>query len=347
MMADNCSVEGSMFRKISPRQEQTDERLMSELTAGRQEALGPLYSRYARVVFAVASHSLDRAAAEEVVQDVFLTVWRKASVFDPRRGAFRPWLLQIAHYRVLNELRGRSRRPQAVNDPDGFTLASVPDSGLEPDEIAWRDSVRSTVRSAFDELPAAQREALKLAFFEDQTHEQVAEELRLPLGTAKTRIRGGLQRLRDKLAPLAIGGALVAILGAAGVLYHDEVATRNLDERALTLATTSETKVIRLAPTPNAPRAAHGYYRGRAGVPMAILTVSYLSPAPQGRSYQAWVRHGAVWTSLGVVRIDAQGEGRVIAEGSAFETLPNAIEVTIEPAGGSVVPTGVPVVNWP
>jgi len=336
-----------MLGKPTPRQEQTDERLMSELASGRPEALGPLYSRYARVVFAVASHSLDRAAAEEIVRDVFLTVWRKASVFDPTRGAFRRWLLQIAHYRILNELRGRSRRPQAVSDPDGFTLASVPDSGPEPDEIVWRDTVRSTVRSVFDELPTAQREALKLAFFDDQTHEQVAEELHLRLGTATTRIRGGLQRLRDKLAPLAIGGALVAILGAGGVLYHPEVTTRNFDERALTLATTSETKVIRLASTRNAPPAAHGYYRGRAGVPMAILTVSYLSSAPRGRSYQAWVRHGALWTSLGVVRGDAQGEGRVIAEGSAFDTLPTAIEVTIEPAGGSVAPTGPAVVSWP
>ena len=336
-----------MFRKSSTRQEQTDERLMSELAAGRQEALGPLYSRYARVVFAVASHSLDRAAAEEIVQDVFLTVWRKASVFDPARGAFRPWLLQIAHYRILNELRGRGRRPQAVNDPDGFTLASVPDSGPEPDEIAWRDTVRSTVRSAFDELPARQREALNLAFFEDQTHEQVAEELHLPLGTAKTRIRGGLQKLREKLAPLAIGGTLVVLLGAAGVIYHADVMTRDLDERALTLATTSETKVIRLSPTPNAPRPAHGYYRGRTGVPMGILTVSYLSPAPRGRDYQAWVRHGAAWTSLGVVRVDAQGEGRIIAEGSTFGTLPTAIEVTLEPAGGSATPTGPVIVKWP
>ena len=336
-----------MFRTTSPRQDQTDERLMSELVAGHQDALGPLYSRYARVVFGIASHSLDRAAAEEVAQDVFLTVWRKASVFDPSRGTFRSWLLQIAHYRVLNELRGRRRRPQAAEDPDGFTLASIPDAGPEPEELAWRETVRSTVRSAFDELPAAQREALNLAFFEDHTHEQIAEELHLPLGTTKTRIRGGLQKLRGKLAPLAAAGALLVILGAGGAWYHTEVTTLDRDDRALALATTSETKVIRLAPTPAAPRLAHGYYRGRAGVPMAILTVSYLAPAPTGEHYQAWVRHGAVWTSLGVVRTDPQGEGRIIAEGASYDALPTAIEVTLEPAGGSTTPTGPVVVLWP
>ena len=336
-----------MFRTPSTRQDQTDERLMRELAEGHQEALGPLYARYARVVFSVANHSLDRAAAEEVVQDVFLTVWRKAGVFDPARGAFRPWLLQIAHHRILNELRGRSRRPQAVDDPDGLRLASVPDVSPEPDEVAWRHAVRSTVRSAFDELPEQQRKALELAFFEDQTHEQIARELHLPLGTAKTRIRGGLRRLRGKLAPLAVGGALVALVGAAGLAYHAELTARDRDERALALATTSETKVIRLRPTPAAPREAHGYYRGRTGVPTAILTVSYLSPTPQGRSYQAWVRHGATWTSLGLVRVDAQGEGRIIAEGPLFEALPEAIEVTIEPAGGSAAPTGPVVVSWP
>ena len=137
------------------------------------------------------------------------------------------------------------------------------------------------------------------------------------------------------------------ILGAGGAWYHSQVTMLGRDERALALATTSETKVIRLARTPNAPQAAHGYYRGRAGVPMAIMTVSYLSAPPQGRSYQAWVRHGAAWTSLGLVRVDAQGEGRIIAEGSSFGTLPTAIEVTIEPAGGSTMPTGPAVVTWP
>jgi RNA polymerase sigma-70 factor (ECF subfamily) len=85
---------------------------MRALAAGSEDALRPLYARYAPIVFGLAAHSLERAAAEEIVQDVFLSVWRSAHQYDPARGALRPWLLQIAHYRILNELRRRSRRPR-------------------------------------------------------------------------------------------------------------------------------------------------------------------------------------------------------------------------------------------
>src|ERR671932_132368 len=87
-----------------------DEELMRLLAGGRQEALGPLYSRYAPLIFGMAAQSLDRSGAEEIVQEVFLAVWRQAATFDPALGPFRPWVLQIAHFRILNELRRRGRR---------------------------------------------------------------------------------------------------------------------------------------------------------------------------------------------------------------------------------------------
>jgi len=88
------------------------------VAGGSQDALGPLYSRYARLIFNLAAQTLERASAEELVQEVFLVVWRRASLFDSRRGAFRSWVLQIAHFRILNELRRRNRQPQVVPDPD-------------------------------------------------------------------------------------------------------------------------------------------------------------------------------------------------------------------------------------
>src|SRR3954447_13246714 len=96
------------FHPMPLSQERTDEELMQQLAAGAQEALGPLYSRYARLIFHLAVRSLNRPAAEEIVQDVFLAVWCGAATFDPARGAFRPWVLQITHFRILNELRRRS-----------------------------------------------------------------------------------------------------------------------------------------------------------------------------------------------------------------------------------------------
>src|SRR5438045_83201 len=173
-------------RLVRPYQDRSDEELMHELAQGRQEALGPLHGRYAALIFNLAAQTLDRAAAEEIVQDVFLAVWRKADTFDPARGAFRPWVLRIAHLRVINELRRRGRRPQVAPNPDGLRFAALADRGPAPDDEAWSDYRRTVVQDAVAHLPPPQRQALSLAFFDELTHEQIASFLNLPLGTAKT-----------------------------------------------------------------------------------------------------------------------------------------------------------------
>ncbi len=188
-------------RQIPSPQGLSDEELVRQLGAGRHESLGRLYRRYAPLIFNMAGRSLDRGAAEEIVQDVFLAVWRNATAFAPGRGAFRSWVLQIAHFRILNEFRRRRCRPQLQPDPDGFLLASLADGGPGPEELAWRGSLRPLVESALQELPQPQRRAVDLAFLQDLSHEEVAAELGIPLGTAKTRIRSGLQRMRGKLVP--------------------------------------------------------------------------------------------------------------------------------------------------
>src|ERR1700680_4867343 len=90
----------------------TDEQLMLELAHGRHEALGSLYSRHSRLVFYLALQSLERPAAEELVQEVFLTIWRGASAFDPEQGSFRPWLLRLGAWRISHETPQCARRPQ-------------------------------------------------------------------------------------------------------------------------------------------------------------------------------------------------------------------------------------------
>src|SRR5690242_13367370 len=196
----------------------TEDELMLELAHGRHEALGSLYSRHSRLVFYLALQSLERPAAEELVQEVFLTIWRGAAAFDPEQGLFRPWLLRLAHWRILNELRRRHRRPaeQAGFDEDDEMFAQVLDEAPGPEERAFQKEHRQIVDSALDSLPRKQREAVALAFLEDMTHEQVAEALDVPLGTAKTRIRTGLHTLRTVLAPIAatlfgLGFAVVGV----------------------------------------------------------------------------------------------------------------------------------------
>ena len=184
---------------MPPRAHASDAELMRRVADGSEESLGLLYRRFARLIVGLASQTLDRAAAEDIVQDVFLAVWRNAATFDPERGSVRAWILQIAHFRLLNELRRRSRQPEIQADPEGHVLASLPARDPGPAEAAAAEHRRATLQSAVDELPPPQRAAIRLAFLDDLTHEQVAAELGLPLGTAKTRIRDGLIRLRDAM----------------------------------------------------------------------------------------------------------------------------------------------------
>src|SRR5258707_6048248 len=276
----------------------TDEELMLELARGRHEALGSLFSRHSRLVFYLALQSLDRPAAEELVQEVFLTIWRGASAFDPEQGSFRPWLLRLAHLPILHEMRRRPPRPvvQRNVDEEDELFQQVLDQEPGPEERAFQTEHRRIVDSALDSLPPKQREAVALAFLQDMTHEQVAEALDVPLGTAKTRIRSGLHGLRMVLAPVAaslfgLGFALV------GVRYMQTQATLDRDERALTLVTMSELAPLRLgAATSDLPAGAHANYRGRAGSNLAVLTAEGLPIPSDGKTYQAWLRQGDQWT---------------------------------------------------
>jgi RNA polymerase sigma-70 factor, ECF subfamily len=329
--------------------EASDEELMHALAGGAEDALRPLYARYAPLVFGLALHSLDRATAEEVVQDVFLSVWRNANRYDAARGPLRPWLLQIAHFRILNELRGRGRRPQAAFDPEGAELAALEDPGPGPADEAWREYRRSAVRRAIEALPPAQRQALGLAFFDELTHEQVAEVLNLKLGTAKTRIRAGLARMRAELAPIL---ATLAVLLLAGVLMlahrHEDATSRlALDERALDLVTSSDVKPLRLEAAAGEPADMHANYRARPGVDLTVLSLSHLAPLPAGQVYQAWLLHEGAWTSLGTAVPDAEGKARIVAQSPLVAAPPEALEVTREPTPGRAAPSGPPAMAWP
>src|SRR5262249_2838015 len=147
-----------------------DEDLMRQVADGSAEALALLHRRFARSIFRIAAQSLDRAAAEDVVQDVFLAVWRNAGRVEPERGTVRAWVFQIAHFRLLNELRRRSRQPEVAPDPDGLVLERLPAGGVGPAEAASQQRRRDVLRAALDQLPSPQREAVGLAFVDDLTH---------------------------------------------------------------------------------------------------------------------------------------------------------------------------------
>ena len=148
-----------------------------------------LYDRYSSLVYAVALRVLgDTGAAEDVLQDVFLQLWRQPGAFDSARGRLAPWLAVITRHRAIDQLRGR--KPQT--DIEDITIAV--DARLE--ELVDRNRAGEKVRSALATMPPEQRKGLEMAFFQGMTHTEIAQQTGDPLGTVKTRIRSGLIHLR-------------------------------------------------------------------------------------------------------------------------------------------------------
>ncbi len=151
--------------------------------------MAQLYDRYSQVVYAVAMRVLgEPAAAEDVLQEIFMQLWRNPGAFDASRGSLAPWLAVIARNRAVDTLR--KRRPQ--DDINEVTLGVEPDMAAEAD----RARVAEQVRAGLKEMPPGQRSALEMAYFEGYSHSEIAQKTGEPLGTVKTRIRAGLTLLR-------------------------------------------------------------------------------------------------------------------------------------------------------
>ena len=321
----------------------SDAQLAAQVAGGSAEALQTLHHRYAPLIFHVACKTLDRAAAEEITQDAFTALWTRASTFDPARGTLKAWLLQIAHHRIVNELRTRSRRPRAEGGPERVDELLAHDAA--PDEAVWREYQRSAIREAVKALPSAQRQALSLAYFQELSHEEVARSLQVPLGTAKTRIRAGLKALSGRLSALVAVMLLVALGGSA--FYFRRRAGR--EDRALAMLTSSHAQTLRLLPpgyTGDPEQAPHLAYRAEPGVPLAVLTLARFAPAPSGRHYELWVLHGGVWADLGAIAPDASGRARTILEGPRLAAWPEELRLTVEADGSKASAPGAAVAAW-
>ena len=173
-----------------------DALLLRHVAAGDTGALRALYSRYGAVIFGLALRTLgDRQLAEDCVQEVFVTAWRSAGRYDPRRASVSTWLFAIARNKTVDALRRRSRRP-AEPLPERWPDDKAPDAA---ELVAAGDQGRR-VASALAELPPHQLEAISLAYFEGLTQAEIAARLGVPLGTVKGRLRLALELLRT-LAP--------------------------------------------------------------------------------------------------------------------------------------------------
>lgn len=175
-----------------------DAALVAGVARGDLQAFDVLYDRYARDVYALAVHVVPRADAEEIVQDVFVRVWRSALRFDEDRGSFVAWLMTIARNRVLDELRRHGRNRRSLEEIEEVLLHSA-DPSVDLEEAVWSQQRRQAMLEALRELPEEQRRAVVLAYFGGLTRASIARELGWPLGTVKKRIQLGLQKLRRAL----------------------------------------------------------------------------------------------------------------------------------------------------
>jgi RNA polymerase sigma-70 factor (ECF subfamily) len=170
--------------------------IRERLIARDQSALTELYDQFGGYVFGLAARVIgDRRAAEDVTQDVFLTLWERPGSFDPHRGHLRTFIGTLAHRRAIDFIRREeARRRRAARDAN----ATVPIPDV--DELALAIVTAEQVRAEVERLPEEQRTAIELAYFGGRTYRQVADELGIPEGTAKSRMRLGLRRIADVLA---------------------------------------------------------------------------------------------------------------------------------------------------
>lgn len=184
----------------------TDTELMKRVARRDESALAELYDRYGRLVMSVALAVVgDRATAEEVTLDIFMRVWQNASSYDPQLAKVPTWLSRMARNRGIDRVRREAVRPAAhsVSFDDGVLPLRHP---RDAETVVVQRLEQQRVRSAVASLPAEQRQALALAFFQGYTHSEIAGLLEQSLGTVKGRIRGGMVRLREILAAEDHGG---------------------------------------------------------------------------------------------------------------------------------------------
>jgi RNA polymerase sigma-70 factor (ECF subfamily) len=181
----------------------TDQELLLEIAKGDANAFSEFYDRYNRLIYGALLRLLrDTDNAEDIMQDVFVQVWRKSTTYQPILGTPKNWLVRIAHNRAINLIRSQRERIKkmevSVPNEDGEALNRelIDDTLLDSTVSAERMEM---IASAFKDLPEDQVKLLEMAFFDGYSHSEISEALKMPLGTVKTRIRSALLTLRQSL----------------------------------------------------------------------------------------------------------------------------------------------------
>jgi len=177
-----------------------DEELMPLVGRKDPEAFEVLYDRHGGAAYSLAYRIVgDRAAAEEVTQEAFISVWRSGARFDAARGSVRSWLLSVVRNRAIDFLRSKAGKAPKLDFDDESALEQRP-AAERTEEEALRRETATEVRGAIGNLPGEQAKVIQLAYFGGFSHSEIAEILGLPMGTVKGRMRLGLEKIRGELA---------------------------------------------------------------------------------------------------------------------------------------------------
>jgi RNA polymerase sigma-70 factor (ECF subfamily) len=177
-----------------------DEELMPLVGRKDPEAFEVLYDRHGGVAYSLAYRIVgDRAAAEEVTQEAFISVWRSGARFDAARGSVRSWLLSVVRNRAIDFLRSKAGKAPKLDFDDDSALEQRP-AAERTEEEALRRETAGEIRGALGKLPGEQSKVIELAYFGGFSHSEIAEILSLPMGTVKGRMRLGLEKIRGELA---------------------------------------------------------------------------------------------------------------------------------------------------
>lgn len=188
----------------SPYGELNDEELMQRLAYRDLRAFEALYNRYGDLVYSTCLRVVrDAQLAEDILQEVFLRLWRKPESYVAQRGRFPTWLLSVTRNRSVDEIRSRVRRQRHENSPQRQERDLPASQDQDPALSAQLADQQRLIRAALAELPEEQRLAIELAYFGGLTQQEIAVKLGQPLGTVKTRIRLGMQKLRTALTAQA------------------------------------------------------------------------------------------------------------------------------------------------
>jgi RNA polymerase sigma-70 factor, ECF subfamily len=175
--------------------------LIGRIAAQDRDAFSQFYDRYSPLVYALALRMLKaQSDAEDLLQEVFLQVWRQAAAYSAQRGSPEAWLVNIVRSRAIDKLRSIRRREKSFVLTDDPAMAESPDN---VESFAGESETRLVMNSALANLPEAQRRVLELAYFDGLSQTEIAARLAEPLGTVKTRMRSGIQRLRGMLGTRA------------------------------------------------------------------------------------------------------------------------------------------------